>query len=372
MGFIHTVFEFAQQAVGLGMSVQPIMAPRVFVLAMFDKEAENWLSDDSPIKFERSFTLPGLSKGYDKVYCTRDETICLAIMGTCLVNAALTIAALTTSTILDLSKSYFLLSGIAGVNPRIATIGSVAMAKFAVQVDTQLEIDARQIPSSWRSGYIPMGAETPNGFPQQVHGSEIFELNTNLRDEALAFAQVAKLEDAEIAKKERILFHNSTDGIYHAATLDPTITSGDVTSSNMFFHGRLLCEAMSDTVKIYTSGKGEYTMTAQEDTAILAGLLRAAIQKRVDFSRIILMRSGSNFDRSHEQSEDASLPLVLQDGLTDLATRNLYLAGVTVVNGISNGWNNRFGEGIKADNYVGDYYASLGGTPDFGDQLVGM
>jgi hypothetical protein len=34
MGFIHTVFEFAQQAVGLGMSVQPIMAPRVFVLAM--------------------------------------------------------------------------------------------------------------------------------------------------------------------------------------------------------------------------------------------------------------------------------------------------------------------------------------------------
>lgn len=38
-------------------------------------------------------------------------------------------------------------------------------------------------------------------------------------------------------------------------------------------------------------------MTAQEDNATLEVLLRAALHKLVDFSRIILMRTASDFDR---------------------------------------------------------------------------
>jgi purine nucleoside permease len=211
------------------------------------------------------------------------------------VNAALSTATLASSKQFDLSKTYFLLTGIAGVNPRIGTIGAVAFARFAVQVDTQLEFDARTIPRTWDSGYVPLLADTPDGYPKLLHGSEIFELNTDLRDIAISFARAATLEDSPAAAEHRALYAKSPNGIYHAATLEPSILEGDVISGNVWWHGTLLGECMEKVVKIYTSDKGEYCMTALEDTGILAALLRAALQKKVDFSRIILMRAGSNF-----------------------------------------------------------------------------
>ena len=47
------------------------------------------------------------------------------------------------------------------------------------------------------------------------------------------------------------------------------------------------------------------------------------------------------------------------------AAQNLYLSGIKVVQGILDGWNDRFEKGVEATNYVGDVYGSLGGTPDF-------
>jgi purine nucleoside permease len=71
------------------------------------------------------------------------------------MNPALTISSLTSSIVFDLSKTYFVLSGIAGVNPKVATIGTVAFAKFAVQIDLQVEFDGREIPLTWSTGYVP-------------------------------------------------------------------------------------------------------------------------------------------------------------------------------------------------------------------------
>ena len=54
---------------------------------------------------------------------------------------------------------------------------------------------------------------------------------------------------------------------------------------------------MNNVTKMYTAGKGRYAITAQEDTAILTALLRAALQGKVDFSRILLIQAAANFDR---------------------------------------------------------------------------
>lgn len=285
-----------------------------------------------------------------------------------MVNAALALSALTSSTLFDLSKTYFLLSGIGGVNPKVATIGSVAVAKFAVQVDLQLEFDAREIPPSWTTGYVPMGAASHDSYPDTIMGSEAFELNDNLRQLVISFARQSNLTDSPAAVKNRALYANSPGGIYDAATSDPQIVEGDVTASNMFFHGAHLCEGFEKVAKLYTSGKAEYYMTAMEDTGTLAALLRAAVQKRVDFSRIILMRAGSNFDRSYLSNELASLPFVFDHGGFAPACRNLYLSGIKVVEGILTGWSTQFENGVEADNYVGDIFGSLGETPDFGPE----
>lgn len=339
---------------------------KLYASVQFNQEAANWLSDDSALKFEHKIRIPGLSHGYDEVHCTVDKAVCLVVTGIALVNAALTLSAITSSALFDLSKTYFLLSGIGGVNPKVATIGSVALAKFAVQVDLQLEFDAREIPSTWPTGYVPMGARSHDSYPDTIMGSEVFELNNNLRQLALSFASAATLEDSLAASKNRALYAESPGGIYDAATSEPGVIEGDVTASNMFFHGKYLCEGFEKVVHLYTSGQADYYMTAMEDTGTLSALLRAAMQKRVNFSRIILMRAGSNFDRSHSLNESASLPFVYDHGGFTPACRNLYLTGIKVVEGILHDWSNRFENGVEATNYVGDIFGSLGGTPDFG------
>ncbi|KAJ5549112.1 hypothetical protein N7513_006346 [Penicillium frequentans] len=353
---LEFIFDYAHKALGL-LASPPAeqLTPKVFIIAMFKQEAANWLAEESSLKFEHRIRIPGLSHGYEEVHCTADKAVCLVVTGIALINAALTLSAICSSPLFDMSKTYFLLSGIGGVNPKVATIGSVAVARFAVQVDLQLQFDAREIPSEWMTGYVPMGAPSHDSFPDTIMGSEAFELNNNLR-------QLIPPQRPKAAPYTR----THLGGIYEAATSNPQIVEGDVTASNVFFHGSHLCEGFENVVKIYTSGQAEYYMTAMEDTGTLAALLRAAVQKRVDFSRIILMRAGSNFDRSYSPTELASLPFIFDHGGFTPACRNLYLTGIKVIEGILNGWSTQFEEGVEATNYIGDIFGSLGGTPDFG------
>jgi len=115
-----------------------------------------------------------------------------------------------------------------------------------------------------------------------------------------------------------------------------------------------------------TNGTGVYCTTAQEDNATLESMLRAAVQGLVDFSRIIVMRTASDFDRPYS-GESAYYNLLYADqGAFEPAIQNIYLAGIEVVEGILNGWNTTFAAGVNATNYIGDIFGTLGGTPDFG------
>ena len=67
--------------------------------------------------------------------------------------------ALTFSGLFDFTTTYFLIAGIAGIDPKVATLGSVAFAKYAVQVALQYEFDAREIPANFTTGYAPKSVE---------------------------------------------------------------------------------------------------------------------------------------------------------------------------------------------------------------------
>ena len=68
------------------------------------------------------------------------------------INAANSMNALTFSGLFDFTKTYFLIAGIAGVSPKVATLGSVTFAKYAVQVALQYEFDPREIPANFTTG----------------------------------------------------------------------------------------------------------------------------------------------------------------------------------------------------------------------------
>lgn len=115
-----------------------------------------------------------------------------------------------------------------------------------------------------------------------------------------------------------------------------------------------------------TNGTGVYCSTAQEDNATLEAMLRAATSGLVDFSRMIVMRTLSDFDRPWYGGPATYNLFYADQGAFEPAIQNIYLAGIEVVNGIMSGWNTTFAQGVNATNYIGDIFGTLGGTPDFG------
>lgn len=338
--------------------------PKVFLIDMFPPEGEVWYGIPEFNLLARNITVPGLSPLFPDVHCTANGEVCQIITGESEINAASSITALTFSPLFDLTSTYFMIAGIAGVNPEVATLGSVTFARYAVQVALQYEFDAREIPSNYSTGYIPLGATSPTQYPESIYGTEVMEVNEPLRQLAIGFAKTAQLNDSSEAVAYRANY--AKNSAYTAGSQGPSVVGCDVATSDVYFSGTLLSEAFGNTTKLFTNGTGVYCTTAQEDNATLEALLRGAISNLTDFSRIIVMRTASDFDRPYPgESPEDNLFYAPQGGF-DPAVANIYLAGIKVVEGILNGWNATFAKGINATNYVGDIFGSLGGKPDFG------
>lgn len=143
---------------------EPI-APKVVIVSMFDPEAEIWWGIEEFNLLAQNISIPGLSPLFPEVHCTANGDVCQVVTGESEINAASTITAFVLSPAFDLSKSYFLVAGIAGINPKVATLGSVTFAKYAVQVALQYEFDYRDLPANLTTGYIPFGVDSPAEYP---------------------------------------------------------------------------------------------------------------------------------------------------------------------------------------------------------------
>ncbi|OAA73398.1 Purine nucleoside permease [Cordyceps fumosorosea ARSEF 2679] len=361
--------QLAAMAIALSVVITAdVLKPKVMIISMFAPEADAWHDN-----FHRSglgnlsavqVSPPGLSPLFPSVYCTATTSVCHATVGAGEINAAASATALLLSPLLDLRSAYLLLGGIAGAHPGRATLGSVALARYAVQVGLQYEVDPREAPADWASGYVALGSDRPGAYPRVVYGTEVYELNANLRDAAYELAAAATLDDGggEEAAALRARYPSGS-----AAAASPGLLRCDVTTSDVYFVGDALARAFDRTAAVWTNGSAAYCMSAQEDNAVLAALARGAATaaRLVDFSRVVLMRVGANFDRPPAGTAVGEF-LGLQPA-RDVATRNMYAAGVAVVQGIVGGWEERFAAGVSADNYIGDILGSLGdGEPDFG------
>jgi purine nucleoside permease len=250
--------------------------------------------------------IPGLFPLHPAVTCVPGHAVCQVTVGMGEANAAASAAALALSDALDLAQTYFILGGIAGVSPLEGTLGSVALARYTVQVTLQHEIDAREMPAGFATGYIPYGAAEPGQYPTITYGTEVVELNAALRDRMYALAAGAggggggggggtgtgsTLADSPTAARHRQRYA-AGGSAYSAAAAGPSVLRCDVATSDVYYTGRLLSEAFAATVATWTNGTGRYCMTASEDGAVLGALVRAAVWGRVDMGRVVVMRTG--------------------------------------------------------------------------------
>ncbi|KAF7325711.1 Purine nucleoside [Mycena kentingensis (nom. inval.)] len=354
-----------------GHSRYALIQPKVFIIAMFASEANVWLNSPEFNVFEQSYAIPGLSPVYPRVYCTKIESVCLVTTGEGEINAASTISALVYSGSFNLTSTYFLIAGIAGISPKVATIGSVTLARYAVQVGLQYELDAREIPPGLPFGYFAQGTTGPGRPPARWVGTEVFELNDALRHAVYDYATTATLSDTPDAQAARALY--SASSAFRKATAGPNIVLCDTATSDQYWSGNLLARAFENTTRVWTNGAGEYCTTQQEDNGTLNVLLRAAVAGIVDFSRIVVMRAGSDFDRPHPGQTGYDNLVGPTPGFAP-ALSNLYLAGVQIVRGILDEWETTFAAGLKPTNYIGDAFGTLNGSGqrDFGPSSAEM
>lgn len=221
------------------------------------------------------------------------------------------------------------------------------------------------MPENFTTGYVGYGTLQPGTLPETWYGTEVFEVNDELRRAAYRFASKANLSDNAIAAEYRDRYAAS-GAVHAAATEPPSVVLCDSATSDVYYSGALLAEAFDNTTTLWTNGSGHYCMSAQEDNATLEVLLRMAIEGLVDFGRIIVMRTGSDFDRPPPGVTAYEHLLINDQNGFEIAVENIYYAGVEIVKGVLGQWNCTFKDGVKPTNYIGDVFGSLGGEPDFG------
>src|SRR5580693_8762209 len=132
----------------------------------------------------------------------------------------------------DFSKSYWIIVGIGGGDPADVSLGSAVWADHVVDGDLAYEIDARQIPENWPTGYVPLRRGTPYEQPPRIAYGEVYTLHGSLVDWAVHLTQDVPLADSDSLRKSRARFAG-----FPNAVKPPFVTRGDSLSASTFWHG---------------------------------------------------------------------------------------------------------------------------------------
>jgi purine nucleoside permease len=306
-------------------------ALKALVITMFGPEAEPWIK---PFDLTEEVRVPGLSPDYPALHCNRDD-VCLLTTGMGHANAAASVLAVTLDPQFDLRKTYFLIAGIAGIDPAQGTLGSAAWARWLVDSGIAHEIDAREMPKGWKTGYYGILTDRPGVKPKLEYRTEVARVNEALLQKALTLTKGLPLHDSPEAQAYRAHYRRGP------AAQPPSVIQCDTLGGDTWWHGQLLGQHARDWTRLMTDGQGTYCTTQQEDNATYNALERAAAAGKVDLQRLAVLRTASNFDRPYPgQTAQASL-WASGHGKTGgfvPATQNLALVGGTLVKDIVMHW----------------------------------
>jgi len=332
---------FARLSIAIGLAVgsllpQAVLAntpapikPKVVLITMFAPEAQNWIDR---LELKQEVRVPGLSAEYPVIRCNTQD-VCLLVTGMGQTNAAASTLALALSPKFDLRQSYFLIAGIAGISPKHGTIGTAAWAHYLVEFGTQWELDSRDAPKDWPTGYIGINTKGPNEKPPLDYKTEVFELNPKLQAKAFALSHKVELSESKESTAWRKHYPSAP------ANQPPQVTQCDTVAGNTWFSGTRLSERAEVWTKLLTDNKGEYCTTQQEDNSTYEALLRASREGLVDMQRLAVVRAGSDFDRPYPgYSEVDNLLKYADQGGFVPALENLYRTGNPLVQAILKNW----------------------------------
>jgi purine nucleoside permease len=318
---------------------QPCAKPlpvKVVIVSLFEIGADE---GDAAGEFQLWKTRRGLTtriafpQGYHDLYYNPRTQVLGMVTGVGTARSTAATMALGLDPRFDLAQAYWLVAGIAGIDPEDASIGSVAWARYVVDGDLAHEIDAREIPKDWPTGYFPRNTQGPNdtASPLDAEGGEVFALNPALVSWAYRLTRDMALPDSPALSTERARFTG-----YPKARKPPFVLQGEQLSA--------MTDWANAWTRRWTDGKGEFVTSAMEDTGVLQAMTYLDRAGRADKDRVLVLRAGSNYTMPPPGVDAASYLLRENEGYAGLATavENLYRVGGKVVDALLSDWD-RYG-----------------------------
>ena len=283
---------------GARAQVAPAKKPipiKVVVVTMFERGQD---TGDTPGEFqlwverEHLDQILPMPAGYHHARLNNDGVLGI-LTGVGTAKAAASVMALGLDSRFDLSKAYWLVAGIGGGDPADVSLGSAVWADRVLDGDLSFEIDAREIPPDWPTGYVPLRKATP--YEKPVRGElegELYTLNPQLVKWAFHLTQSVPLADSDDIRAARARFKG-----FPNAQKPPFVAEGDAMSGSTFWHGARMDAWANEWTRYYTGDQGNFMIAGMEDTGTLQALTFLSQAGRADLQRVMVLRTVSNYDR---------------------------------------------------------------------------
>ena len=236
----------------------------------------------------------------------------------------------------NLSKAYWLVAGIAGIDPEDASIGSVVWSSVLVDGDLGYEIDSREMPRDWSTGYFSFKTKEPFAQPRpELPMGEVFMTNTGLRDWAFELTKNLELMDSSEFQALREAYVD-----HPAALRPPFVLMGGHLAAMTYWHGALKNAWANELVRYWSDGEANFVTSAMEETGTFQSITYLDNAGLVDKKRFLVLRGGSNFTMQPPTLTAAQSLLRESDGYAGLeaSLENVYLAGSVVIDELLTGW----------------------------------
>ena len=335
----------------LAQASKPIEIKAV-VITMFEAGED---TGDVPGEFQYWVEREHLSEvlpfpqGYHSLRLNPEAGVLGIVTGVGNTRAAASVMALGLDPRFDLTHAYFLVAGIAGIDPHVGSLASVVWSDHVIDGDLTHEIDAREIPHAteadrkiWSTGYVPLGKETPFQQPRADRFGDDgvrYTLNPSLTRWAFQLTRDVPLADNPgiAARRQQYLTTDSKSPAHRP----PFVLVGANLSASTFWHGRLLSEWAHDWVAYQTGGLGVYTVTGMEDSGTLQALTFLANAHKVDRERVLVLRAASNFDQQRDgisATDSLAETKVRQYSAYLPSLENAYRVGHVVIDNLVGNW----------------------------------
>ncbi len=324
-------------ALNVSSAVEPIK-PKVIVVTMFEiGEDEGDKAGEFQLWKERrnlNVRFPFKNSHHD-IYYNDESGIMVIVTGIGTAKSSSAIMALGMDPRFDLSQSYWLVAGIAGIDPEDASVGSAAWAENLIDGDLAHHIDMREAPKDWDTGYFPLFTQKPYDPNKQRPLGEVYQLNLPFVNWAYELTKNVEIDDDASLSDIRNQYTQHPN-----AKRKPFVMKGDQLAAMTFWHGELHNTWANNWVKYWTDGVGEFVTSAMEDTGTYLSLNYLTQIDRANVNRLLVLRTGSNY--TMQPPNKTAVQNLIEEGEDyaglDVALESAYKVGSVVVDEIIGNW----------------------------------